>query len=127
MPHTETFIDGVWYPSVTTVMDVPKPWLQAWRDKWGSLATRKVEIASAIGTAFHDCIEQYFERGYWAANIPKYPSCERRINGMMKSWIKLAESVDGDILATELKVINKKYVYSGTIDCVMTMDIPNAK
>jgi hypothetical protein len=119
MPHSETFINGIWYPSVSTIISSkPAPWLDAWREKWGSRATRKMEIAAAIGTALHDCVEQYLDRGYYAANIPKYRSCERRVYDMMRSWIVWAESIDGIVDHTEMKVISKTHVYSGTFDWV---------
>jgi PD-(D/E)XK nuclease superfamily len=120
MSHVETYINGLYYPSVTTIIGAQeKPWLKDWREKWGSLAERKMEIASEIGTCFHDCIEQYFDRGYWAANIPNYPSCQQRVNGMMKSFVTWAESVDGEVIVTEMKVISKQYIYSGTLDCII--------
>src|SRR5580693_2240327 len=98
MPHTETFIDGVWYPSVSTVISAePKPWLDAWREKWGQLAIRKTEIANAVGTAFHDCIDQYLSTGGYIIHVDTYPSCYTRVNGMMQSWIAWAQSIDGTI------------------------------
>ena len=119
MPHVETFVDGIWYPSVTTIMGAePKPWLDAWREKWGSLATRKMEIAAAIGTAFHDCVEQYLDAGWYGIDMPVYHSCRKRVYGMVESWIAWAQSVDGTIDHTEMKVINKKHKYSGTFDAV---------
>ena len=119
MPHVESFIDGVWYPSVSTIIgSKPAPWLDAWREKWGSLATRKMEIAAAIGTAFHDCVEQYINDGTYIAHVDKYPSCAIRVNDMMKSWTAWARSVDGTIDHMELKVISRKHVYSGTFDAM---------
>jgi hypothetical protein len=119
MPHTETFIDGVWYPSVSTVISAePKPWLDAWREKWGQLAVRKTEIASAVGTAFHDCIEQYLDTGKFTVKMDTYASCIPRVTGMMESWVDWAVNVDGTIDHTELKVISKAHTYSGTLDAV---------
>ena len=123
MPHSECFIDGVWYPSVSTIIgSKPAPWLDAWREKWGELATRKMEIAAAIGTAFHDCVEQYLDTGGYVIHIDEYPSCYTRINGMMQSWIRWAASVDGTIDRTEMKVISKLHTYSGTFDWVGKID-----
>lgn len=119
MPHTETFIDGIWYPSVSTIIgSQSKPWLQAWKDKWGERAERKTKIANAIGTAFHACVEQYLNSHDYVVNIPEYPSCGPRVYCMMESWIKWAIDVDGVIDHTELKVLSNKYVYSGTLDAV---------
>ena len=119
MPHVETFIDGVWYPSVSTIIGAqPKPWIDAWREKWGVLATRKTEIATTIGTAFHDCVEQYIDNGGYVIRLEKYPSCYSRVNGMMQSWIAWANSVDGTVDHTEMKVVSKMHKYSGTFDWV---------
>src|SRR5579872_4165945 len=119
MPHSECFIDGIWYPSVTTIMRAePKPWLDNWREKWGTRATRKMDIAAAVGTAFHDCVEQYLDTGKFTARMEKYSSCIPRVVGMMESWIDWAVNVDGTIYHTELKVISKLYTYSGTFDAV---------
>jgi hypothetical protein len=119
MPHSETFINGVWHPSVSTIIGAqPKPWLNAWREKWGTLATRKMEIANAIGTAFHDCIEQYLDTGTFTVAMSTYDSCIPRVTGMMESWIDWAVNVDGTIDHTELKVISKTNTYSGTLDAI---------
>lgn len=119
MPHVETFIDGVWFPSVTTVMAAdPKPWLQVWREKWGERAERKMKIAGAVGTAFHDCVEQYLDTRAFTVRMDSYDSCIPRVTGMMESWIEWAVNVDGIIDYTELKVISKCYRYSGTLDAV---------
>lgn len=119
LPHSETFINGIWFPSVSTIIGAqPKPWLESWREKWGSLAVRKMEIAKAIGTAFHDCVEQYLEGKVWCPNTVGYPSCDVRVMCMMRSWVAWAESVDGTIYQTETKVISHKHKYSGTLDAV---------
>ena len=119
MPHSESFIDGVWHPSVSTIIGAaPKPWLDIWREKWGSLAVRKMEIARAIGTAFHDCVEQYLDTGTFTAKMDQYSSCIPRVVGMMKSWVAWAASIDGTIDHTEMKVISRIHRYSGTFDAV---------
>jgi len=119
MPHVESFIDGVWYPSVSTIIGAkPAPWLDAWREKWGSLATRKMEMAAYIGTAFHDCVEQYLDTSGYVIHVDEHPSCYTRVNGMMQSWIAWANSIEGTIDHTEMKVISRKHVYSGTFDAV---------
>lgn len=116
MGHSETIVDGVLYPSVTTILgSVPRPWLDAWYRKWGSLAIRKTKIASLIGTEFHRCIEQYLDTGDY---VPRCP----RVAGMMHSWVVWAKGVDGLIHHTELKVVSRKYVYAGTLDAVGVVD-----
>jgi hypothetical protein len=124
--HTETFIDGVWFPSVTTVMHAaPKPWLQKWREKWGALAERKTKLAGLVGNEFHSCVEQYLDTGTFAISDGSdgFPvSCTMRVASMMNSWILWAESVEGVIEATELKVISRLHVFSGTLDAVGTFN-----
>jgi hypothetical protein len=126
LPHTECFIDGVWLPSVTTILSAqPKPWLQVWRDKCGSLAERKTKLAGQIGDEFHRCIEQYLDTGTFAVSNGSdgFPtSCTERVTGMMKSFIDWAVNVDGVVHSTELKVISKQYTYSGTFDAIGTLN-----
>jgi hypothetical protein len=110
--HNETFIDGVWYPSATTIIGAqPRPWLQAWKDRWGERATRKTKLANLIGTEFHRCVEDYLNTGDYS------PNCVR-VGGMMRSFVAWAQSIDGTIDHTELKVISKTHIYSGTLDAV---------
>ncbi len=123
MPHVETRIDGVWFPSVTTITGAQeKPWLKAWREKWGILALRKTNIATAVGTAFHDCVEQFLDTGTYAVHMDTYASCVPRVDAMMKSWVTWAASVDGVIEETELKVVSRQYTYSGTLDAIGTFE-----
>lgn len=128
MPHQELYIDGVWYPSVTTVMAAkPKPWLQAWKDKWGVLAIRKTKIANAVGTEFHRCVESWINTGDCAVVPPAVdgitmPSLIPRVLGMLDSWVAWANSVSGTIDHTELRVVSKAHTYSGTLDAVGTLD-----
>jgi hypothetical protein len=126
MPHSETFIDGVWYPSVTTVMDAkPKPWIIAWRQKWGILAERKMRLAAAVGTEFHSCVDGWLNYGIYKVNSPvvdgiKFHSLRYRVACMMSSFLEWAKSIDGMLNETELKVVSRKYKYSGTFDAVGT-------
>lgn len=123
MPHTEAYIDGVWYPSVSTIVgSKPAPWLDAWREKWGALAERKTEMANKVGTEFHRCVEEYLDHGRFAVADGFSCNMQKRVEGMMKSFIQWATTVDGDIHHTELKVINRKHFYSGTLDAVGTFD-----
>lgn len=121
MPHSETFIDGIWYPSVSTITgSEEKPWLTAWRDKWGYLAERKTAVASKIGTEFHRCVEEYLDDGCFLVDCNLSLNMQKRVEGMVKSFIEWAKTVNGDIHNTELKVISRKYAYSGTLDAVGT-------
>ncbi len=125
MPHKETYIEGIWYPSVTTITgSQPKPWVEKWKAKWGILAERKTKMASAIGDEFHRCVESYLLTGSYSvqpAMVEERPlfGTNVRIEGMMRSFVKWAESVDGEVITTELQVVNKTYVYSGTLDAII--------
>jgi hypothetical protein len=126
MPHKETYIDGVWHPSVTTIMGAkPMPWLDAWRAKWGILAARKMKIASAIGTEFHRCVESWLDTGSYTtgpATIDGFamPTTIARVEGMMQSFVKWAMTIEGTVEHMEMQVISKTYTYSGTLDAVGT-------
>lgn len=123
MPHNETYVDGVWHPSVSTITgSEPKPWLDAWREKWGYLAERKTEMANKIGTEFHRCVEEYLRTGGFTLSDDLSLNMQRRVNGMVKSFIGWATTVNGDVHDTELKVISREYIYSGTLDAVGTFD-----
>lgn len=123
MPHSETFIDGVWYPSVSTIIgSEEKPWLTAWREKWGYLAERKTEMANKVGTEFHRCVEMYLDGHSLTVDDRLSINMQKRIGGMMESFVQWAAHINGDVHHTELKVISRKYAYSGTLDAVGTFD-----
>lgn len=123
MPHTETFIDGIWYPSVSTITgSEEKPWLNAWREKWGYLAERKTAVANQIGTEFHRCVEEYLDDGCFLVDCGLSYNMQKRVEGMVDSFVAWAETVNGEIHSTETKVISRKYAYSGTFDAVGTLD-----
>lgn len=116
MAHTETYIDGVWYPSVTTIIaSKPRPYLDTWRAKWGVWADRKTRAAGSIGTDFHNCVELWLDGKEFA---PKYA----RVHGMMRSFMGWATDVNGEIHQTELKVVSRAFGYSGTLDAVGTFE-----
>lgn len=123
MPHTETWIDGIYYPSVTTILGAQeKPWLKAWREKWGDLADRKMKAAGDIGTLFHSWVEECIEQRHNPYSNSLSANAIARVEGMMASFSAWAASVDGVIDRTELKVISRRYKYSGTLDAVGTLD-----
>src|SRR5258708_23433303 len=96
MPHSECIIDGVFYPSVTTVLATkPRPWLDAWKAKWGVLAERKMLIAGLIGTEFHRCVEQWLDTGGYKLSETISTAYYPRLRGMVGSFIDWASSIDG--------------------------------
>jgi hypothetical protein len=124
MPHSEHFIDGVFYPSVTTILAAkPRPWLDAWREKWGILAERKMKIANAVGTEVHRCIDSLLNTGIYTVIPPMIdgvimPSLIPRISGMVLSFEGWLAGITGEVFETELRVVSRQYVYSGTLDMV---------
>lgn len=79
-------------------------------------------MANKVGTDFHRCVEEYLDRGDYSLNQAFSLNMNRRIYGMMQSFIAWAIAVNGEIHHTELKVISKKHYYSGTLDAVGTFD-----
>jgi len=115
IPHTETVIDGILYPSVTTILGYPpKPWLEKWRAKWGSLAVRKTAAANAIGTAFHEGAEGLL----WGRNVLAHG----RVHHMLARFEQWLDGVHLLPVETELKVISRKYGYAGTLDAIAEQD-----
>lgn len=118
--HQETFIGGVWYPSVTTILGIkPKPYLDKWFDENPVWAPRKVAAANAIGTKFHALVE-------CVIRMPVNPGIiwagSRRLSGMIAKWCSWAKTVDAVIDHTELRVVGHKHLYAGTLDAVGTLD-----
>lgn len=123
MGHVETVVDGIWYPSATTIIHAEEnPWVTKWREKWGPLADKKTEMANKIGTEFHRCVELYLKGYAITMSDDVSPSMQNRIYGMLRSFYRWADSVNGDIHHTELKVLSRKHYYSGTLDAVGTFD-----
>lgn len=113
--HQDTFIGGVWYPSVTTILGCkPMPYLDKWLEKHPVWAPRKVAAANAIGTAFHRGVELLI-KGLREEST-------RRIRAMLTRWRGWADIVDVCIDHTELRVVSHKHTYSGTLDAVGTLD-----
>lgn len=116
MPHVEHYIDGVWYPSVTTILSGrPKPWLDKWREKWGARAERKTACAKAVGTAFHLAAEALAKN----EGVEELPN--RRLLGMLRVFDAWVVASGVKIKETELHVVSKEHKYAGTFDAVGTL------
>lgn len=114
MPHIPYIApDGIEYPSVTEILgSKPKPWLDAWREKWGVLADRKTACANSIGTQFHALAEGL------ALNEPVYLPTDKRLAGMIMNFNEWLVSSGLRVKKTELHVVSKLYKYHGTFDAV---------
>lgn len=82
-----------------------------------------MKIASAIGTEFHRCIESWLDTRSYTVMPPTVdgfamPSTVTRVEGMMKSWVRWAMSVNGTIERTEMQVVSRAHTYSGTLDAI---------
>ncbi len=113
MAHQVYNENGIYYPSVTTILDDrPKPWLVKWREKWGPLAEKKLRACADVGDAFHAATEKLAK-----GETVDEPS-NRRLCGMLRrvdTW--LTESGFKPI-RQEIHVVSRTYKYSGTFDAV---------
>lgn len=113
MPHIDLIVDGIRYPSVTEVLGgKPKPWLDAWREKWGVLAARKTKCAVDVGNKFHEMAEGL------ALNKNVELSGNKRIDTMTKVFAEWLVSENFKVGATELHVVSHIHQYQGTFDAV---------
>lgn len=116
MPHVDLILDGKRVPSVTEILGAKsKPWLEAWRTKWGILAERKTACANAIGTAFHSGAER-LSRGEDVVR----PS-NRRLGKMLERIDAWFVSEGFKLVEAELHVISRKHWYHGTFDAIGTL------
>lgn len=121
MAHSETYIDGVFFPSVTTILgSQSKPWLEKWHEKWqataarGSLSERKTRLAGECGDAFHEGAER-LSRG----EVVEYPK-NRRLGKMLERIEEFLTALTFVPKHTELKVVSRLYKYAGTLDAIGT-------
>lgn len=118
MMHKE-FIgsDGERWISVTEALSwPPKPWLEAWKAKWGWKALRKTKSATDIGTEFHWAVERLL--------VSKLPSLfdTRRLQTMYGQFCLWMTAQELNILHTELHVSSERYHYHGTFDAIGYMN-----
>lgn len=112
MSHKECVIDGVLYPSVTTVIGFkPSPWLTRWREKFGKRAERKMNLCAEIGRCFHSVVED-------DPQLPDHPTLARRILAMHSKWLKWSDQVRFSLESAEQHVVNRTHGYSGTFDAI---------
>lgn len=108
MPHKAHSVNGEYYPSVTEILNgKPKPWLDAWKAKWGVWADRKVKAATDIGTDFHKSIEDV-----------NYIVKTLRTARMSENFWQWAANKGLKVKASELHVVSEMYQYHGTFDAV---------
>jgi hypothetical protein len=112
MPHRDLIIDGIKYPSVTEVLSSrPKPWLDAWHEKWGRRAEQKAYEATLVGRRFHEGVDAMLSA---SPVTPLYTSVRlAKMWQRFKAWVL---EVGFEVKETELHVISHKYTYQGTFD-----------
>jgi ATP-dependent exoDNAse (exonuclease V) beta subunit len=112
MGHSHAHIYGQHWPSVTEILSSkPKPWLEAWKEKWGAKAVRKTELANVAGREFHRIVEQIVLGSPWETRC-------NRVRGMAEAFKLWPGLKDLKIVDTERKVWSEQYEYQGTLDCV---------
>ncbi len=116
MAHHDHYVDGEYYPSVTTILaGRPKPWLDKWREKWGVLADRKLQCANAVGTVFHWYAE------HLAQGDEMLEPGNRRLLGMVRRFDEWVAASGVKVKEVELHVVSKEHKYAGTFDAVGTL------
>lgn len=114
MGHREkVLIDGVEAPSVTTVLAiVRKPFLEAWRGKWGNKeCDRIMRESQELGHRIHAAIEGYFRGDL----TPEMSAQEAGMFLLFKQW---ATDTRFQPLELEMNVQSKLHHYHGSFDAV---------
>lgn len=113
MPHSDTLVNGVKYPSVTEICGIiDKPFLKKWYGKYGTkLCERKMQAAAAVGTEFHDLVSRIVN------GVTVEPKT-RRLKGMCESFTKWYDGAGFVPEVQEFKVISERYKYAGTLDAI---------
>ena len=119
---------GIWFPSVTTVLEVlPKDaFLEMWKDKNGSEAVNNVmRTAAAKGTAIHNIIDDLCKEYQQTRDVTLDWFDE---NGYKKwtseEWLAVTKFADffneyvDDIILSEQKMFSEVLGVSGTVDAV---------
>ncbi len=120
MAHSDFWLDGVFYPSVTKIIGhKPKPWLEAWKKRLGPARSKRIlDASNAIGTDFHRFVEHYIEGVGSLEIIPTL-----RLIGMIDTIRPWVDSNRVRREVSEFKVHSKKYKYSGTLDFIGTISL----
>jgi genome maintenance exonuclease 1 len=118
--------EGVYYPSVTTVLSVYPPtvnFLTGWRAKVGDEKAEQISyVARERGTRFHDLCEKYLNN-----DLQIHENSFQRYNinpdvvEMFKCFQSCLDRID-NISGLELQLFSKKLKTAGTVDCIGEFD-----
>lgn len=102
-------------PSVTSVLScIPKPGLEAWKEKVGAAQAGKVvKQASEYGSRVHDALEHYIKEG----EVPK----EEEIAEIVGNFARWADRNVDSFVAVEEALFNSELYYAGTCDAAVRM------
>ena len=110
-------IDGVQYPSVTTIIGatLPNPGITAWKLKVGEEEAKRISReATDWGTGIHSLVEQV---GY--RNTAVLAAEEAAIIAPYARWVDDNVSV---FLGVEKLLVSRQYGYAGTTDAIVILD-----
>ena len=108
-------IDGQFYPSVTTILQViNKPALLGWYAKLGKEEADKVKQESAdFGKTVHELIRVVLDGG-----TVDYDKTDAVVGGCLKSFEEWVRLVEFQPLLTEQTVHSKVHGFAGTLDAL---------
>ena len=124
MPHTKYEIDGIEYPSVTTILNVvAKPFLIKWANglgKQGIDSEEYVKNSANIGTLTHLLIENYINNNDTDANTlntynKKQVDLAKKLFENFRGWYSKQERKP---IFTELSMVSERLGFGGTCDFV---------
>ena len=106
-------IDGVFYPSVTTILQViNKPALLGWYAKLGKEEAERVKQESAdFGKTVHELIRVVLDGG-----TVDYDKTDEVVGGCLRSFEEWVRLVEFQPLLTEQTVHSKTHQFAGTLD-----------
>ena len=108
-------IDGVFYPSVTTILQViNKPALLGWYAKLGKEEAERVKQESAdFGKTVHELIRVLLDGG-----TVDYDKTDDIVGGCLRSFEEWVRLVEFRPLLTEQTVHSKIHQFAGTLDAI---------
>lgn len=116
MGHSPTVINGIEYPSVTEIIGIlNKPGLSRWREWKGTKEADRISNEAAdIGRQVHAAIEKFLTGG-----TVTFCGADDKVKPPFVAWFEWWKTANYEIRAQELKVISKKHLYGGTLDCIL--------
>ena len=124
MPHTKYEIDGIEYPSVTTILNVvAKPFLIKWANGLGKKGIDYEEYlknSAGIGTLTHLLIENHIKKMQTDPNTLKQYKNEQIdiANKYFESFKKWYDTEEITPVLSECSMVSKELGYGGTCDFV---------